>query len=281
MDSVPISMPPTREVGEWFIASCRRRDLSPHTIHSYEWSVGKLVSCCPEWPTEPGQVAPAWDSPSLGRVSRRDVERGIRSFLAWAERDHGLPNALSGQQRMPKIRTLPRVLEEQEAIAVCNACVSQQERAMVGLFLDTGIRVGELSGLHWDDVGRNALTVTGKTGPRLVPVSPFVREMLAGLGDSAHVWVSRRGPMSTGAVKKKVSRIFPRAGLRGPKLGGPHVLRHTFATHYIANGGNIVKLKDILGHLDISTTMIYVHLAVKVMLSDHAEYSPAARFLGV
>ena len=269
----------TAELVQEFLAVCRRRQLSPKTLEFYQWSLDKLVRHCPGWPTSAEQVAAAWASPTLGPVSRCDVERGVRTFLFWAEASRGCPNALRGCRKMPKVKTLPRVLQEDEATEVWHACANDQERAMIALLLDTGIRLGELAGLRWADIGSQSLRVSGKTGPRVVPVSPSVREMLDGLGDSEHIWVSRRGPMSRSAVQMVVNRIFPRAGLTGPKLG-PHVLRHTFATHYVAHGGSLAHLQRILGHASITTTEIYLHLSVSALRSDHAAHSPALRILG-
>ena len=269
----------TEEMARKFLESCRQRQLSDKTLEYYQWCLDKLVRQCPEWPSRPEQIAAAWDSPALGRVSRCDLERGLRIFLSWAEESHGCPNALRGTKKMPKAKTLPRVLEVEEAAAVWRACANAQERAMIALMLDTGIRLGELAGLRWADVGSRSLRVSGKTGPRFVPVSASVRKMLNGLGDSAHIWVSRRGPMSRSGVQMTIRNIFPRAGLEGPKLG-PHLLRHTFATHYIDDGGHVAHLQRILGHASIETTMQYVNLAATALRSDHSEHSPGQRLMG-
>lgn len=268
----------TSEIAQEFMMANRRRELSPNTIEYYQWCLDKLVSACPEWPASAGEIAAAWDSPKLGRVSRGNVERGIRIFLAWAQNNHGYPNVLHGSKRMPKAKTLPRVLHEEEVVAVWDACETAQERAMIALLLDTGIRLGELAALRWADVGHGSLNVNGKTGPRVVPVSPSIQEMLTGLGDAEHIWVSRNGPMSRSAVQMVINRVFQRSGLQGPKLGA-HILRHTFATNYIADGGSVAHLQRILGHANISTTVIYLHLSVRALQADHRAHSPARRML--
>ena len=269
----------TEEMARKFLDSRRRRDVQPATLDYYRWCLDKLIRECPEWPSKPEQVAAAWDSPTLGRVSRRNVERGIRIFLFWAEKRHGCHNALRETEKMTKVKTLPRYLEEEEVAAVVSACANAQERAMVAVMLDTGVRLGELAGLRWGDVGSRQLRVDGKTGPRFVPVSPSVRRMLDGLGDRLHIWVSINGPMSRSAVQMVVNRIFSRSGLKGPKLG-PHLLRHTFATHYINGGGNVAHLQQILGHASIETTMVYVHLAATAVMADHSDHSPGPGFIG-
>ncbi|MBE8578475.1 tyrosine-type recombinase/integrase, partial [Vibrio sp. OPT18] len=56
-------------------------------------------------------------------------------------------------------------------------------------------------------------------------------------------------------------KAITKAHIQLPKGQFTHVLRHTFASHYVMNGGNIVKLRDVLGHSEITTTMRYAHLA--------------------
>ena len=271
----------TEEMAQKFLAYCRMRGLASKTIEYYQWVLGKLLSECPELPTMPDQIATVLDDPKLGLVSRRALERGIRIFLKWAEDAHGHPNPLRGIKKMKKVKTLPRVLYENEVAALWAACETQQQRAMIKVFLDTGIRLDELTRLRWSDIDTdtNSIRVDGKTGPRVIPISPSVLESLQGLGDSVHVWVSSNGPMTRAAVQSAIRRIFRKAGLRGPKLG-PHILRHSFGTHYIVNGGKVTHLQLIMGHASIETTMIYVHLAANHLKADHAAHSPALRLLG-
>ena len=268
----------TAEIGQKFLEDCRRRELAPKTIEYYRWCLNKLVEKCPKWPETVEQVAAAWDSPKLNRTSREDVERGLRIIMFWAEKHHNCPNVLRDTKKMSYTKTLPRVFQEDEIAAVWEACESAQEKAWVALLLDTGIRLGELAGLRWPDVGPASITVTGKTGPRVVPVSPPVREMLTGLGDETHIWVSRNGPMGPYAIQSAIRSLFGRAGLTGPKLG-PHTMRHSFGTHYIADGGNVFSLQEIMGHKSITTTQRYVHLAAAMTKGDHKLHSPAARML--
>ena len=77
--------------------------------------------------------------------------------------------------------------------------------------------------------------------------------------------------------KRNVARIVERAAARA-KLGErrvhPHLLRHTFATHFIKNGGDPFTLQRLLGHSDIKTTMIYVNLAGADLAATHVRASP-------
>lgn len=268
----------TAEVVEEFLKDCDLRELADKTIEFYRWSLDKLVAQCPTWPASVDQVAAAWDSPTLGPVSRRDVERGLRIFFRSAEKKFGYPNPLGDTKSMPKAKTKPRVLQEEEVAAVWAACITATEKALIALLLDTGLRLGELAGLRWADVQTKTLTVDGKTGPRSVPVSAPVRRMLDGLGDSTRIWVSRNGPMSRAAVQSAVRRVFQRSGLEGSKLG-PHLLRHSFATFFAEDEGSLPHLQRILGHQSIKTTEVYIHLSMKSVSASHAAHSPGPRFL--
>ena len=195
-------------------------------IEYYRWCLDKLVMRCPEWPDSVEQVASAWDSPTLNRVSRGNVERGLRIIMSWAEKHHSCPNVLRDTKKMSYTKTLPRVFQEDGVAAVWDACDSAQERAWFALLLDTGIRLGELACLRWPEVGPASLTVKGKTGPRVVPVSSSVREMLTGLGDEAHIWVSRNGPMTRVATPKRHPPSFRPRRVDRSQAERPHHAPH-------------------------------------------------------
>jgi len=165
------------------------------------------------------------------------------------------------------------VFDERQIQDIFDACQTQQEKALIGLVLDTGLRVGEVANLRWNDVHTTHLRVSGKVGERQVPICEESWFLLLGLGDQEHIWIGRFGPLTFDGVQQSYRRIFARAGITGPK-SGPHTLRHTFATMYIRHGGKIEALQRILGHQDLKTTMIYVHLAGRDVAEDHALHSP-------
>ena len=149
-----------------------------------------------------------------------------------------------------------------------------RDRALMELLYACGLRASEAAGLVVDDVARGlpALRVTGKGGKqRLVPVgSPAtaaVQEYLAECrpllvkpdgGDEGRLLLSRSGrPLERVAIWQIVSRLAARAGLKGVH---PHTLRHSFATHLLQAGYDIRTVQDLLGHRDVSTTMIYTHV---------------------
>jgi len=263
-----------------YLQECAGRGLARSTIAGYTWGLGKLRICCRTLPPTHQQLAQVLGDKTLGGESRHDLRRVLETFFRWSWRHYRVPNVLGGIQLAPKRKKLPRVLTVDELSAVVDACVDARERALVALVMDTGLRVGEIANLTKGDVGSDYLRVTGKVGDRQVPVSPQVRELLLRLGEDRCIWVGRVGRLTDEGLKQVFSRLFTRAGLIGRKLGGPHVLRHTFGTFYIRAGGNVSVLQIILGHEDLATTMIYVHLAAGDVVADHAQHSPI-RSLGL
>ena len=174
---------------------------------------------------------------------------------------------------LPKRKKLPRVFTEQEVGLVLDGAKNRRDRAMVLLILDCGIRVGELANLRWPQVGEDYLVVTGKVGDRIVPLSPSVKRQLLGLGDGLNLWTGPRGALGLWGVKTAFRRVFARSNVGGSKQG-PHSLRHTFGTWYMAKGGNVFALQEIMGHSSVITTQIYVTLARRQVSDDHARFSP-------
>ncbi|MBC8478726.1 MAG: tyrosine-type recombinase/integrase [Candidatus Delongbacteria bacterium] len=148
-----------------------------------------------------------------------------------------------------------------------------RDRAILEIFYSTGLRLAELTSLQLEDIYRQALRVTGKGGgERVVPLG---KEALAALGDylparATHlaaqagstdaVFINRFGrPLSCRWIQKMVSqRLYEISGRRHLS---PHTLRHTFATHMLDNGADILAIKELLGHASLSTTQLYTHLS--------------------
>lgn len=269
----------TVEAVAGFLAECEARGLSKKTLYFYAWALGKLRIVCRTLPPTRGQLLQVLGDKALGLESRKDLRRGLHTFLGWCLRVHSVANLLDEIPPPAAKKKLPRVLTVAELRIVIGACVDARESAMIALVMDTGLRLGEITSLTKRDVGTDHLRVRGKIGDRQVPVSAPVRDLLLALGDGNHIWIGKTGPLTINGVQSLFIRLFKRSGLTGPKLG-PHVLRHTFGTFYVRAGGSVSVLQLILGHEELSTTMIYVHLAGSDVAADHAEHSPI-RSLGL
>ena len=187
-------------------------------------------------------------------------------------------------RKLPRVLSEPemkRLLEEPETDTV----MGLRDAALLQLFYATGIRVSEAAGLCERDVDLEQATVTvsGKGGhERTVPLHSRATETLQSYrhargraAPSAPFFVSRlRRRLSRGAVYERVRTLARRARL--PLRVSPHRLRHTFATHLMRAGVGLVTLRDLLGHRQITSTELYLHVTAKDLRAA-ADRHPIAR----
>lgn len=267
-----------------FLADCRYSGLSPNTISAYTWALKKLAEGFPdELPDDPRVVRRFMGThEDLSPESRFDVWRHLCRLWRWLGNEHDIANVMVDDSKRPprhlvpaprRPRRMPRTLEDYEITHLLEKTEDRRDRAMIGLILDTGMRIGELATLTWPDVMSSGVRVHGKTGQRFVPMSPEGRRLILGLGDVHHIWVGRRGPMTQTGCEQAIRRAMHRAGFRPPKAG-PHMLRHTFGRQYITLGGDVFHLQRILGHTSVTMTMLYVSLSTRDLEVNHAKYSP-------
>ena len=263
----------TAQVVAAFLASRRAMGCSPRTLEFYRYTLGPLQGAFERLPERPEALEELLGGVGGSSHTRHAFWRGLRVFYRWAHRRLGVRNAAADVQP-PRVRpSPPRALSDGQVDVLLSLDLARRDRALLTLLLDTGVRLGELAGLRWPEVGGDLVRVDGKTGARFVPLSPATRALLVGLGDAEHLWVGLRGPLTTWGVQQAVRRALRRVGVGG----GPHLLRHTFARLYVEHGGDLVTLQLILGHSQISTTRIYLAFDRRAVLAAHARYSPVAR----
>ncbi len=212
-------------------------------------------------------------------VARRSA--CLRAFFHFLTDNGILANDPSTTLTFPvKGRRLPRFLTEREAEALTEAPVEASElgirdHAIIEVLYATGMRVGELCGMRLADVDLDAgvFRVVGKGDRERVVLAgePAVQALLEYLR-SARPLLVRESPYNGEAVflGKRGSPIDPRQVRRivdreaKANVGGeglsPHALRHSFATHMLANGADLRTVQELLGHKNVATTQIYTHL---------------------
>ena len=184
-------------------------------------------------------------------------------------------------------------LEVEALIAAPDTETSEglRDRAMIELLYATGLRVSELVGLSLRDLDldNGCITAHGKgSKDRVVPIGEcahlWIRRYLecarseilshAGNGgETSTLFVTRRGSgMTRQGFWKLLKNYAVLAGIRKPL--SPHKLRHTFATHLISHGADLLAVKEMLGHADISSTQIYTHVSRERMKRIFAENHP-------
>lgn len=141
----------------------------------------------------------------------------------------------------------------------CGESINPDVQLAAELALDTGARWGEAEKLKISQIGKGRVTYINTKGgkPRTVPITADLEKRLR-----AHA-KKRKLPERRvfGPCYDALYNALKRAKIDLPRGQGTHVLRHTFASHFMINGGNIVTLQRILGHHSITMTQRYAHLA--------------------
>ena len=251
--------------------------------------------------TQPGQRG----KPRCERTVQT-YARSARAFFHWLARRDLLEGNPFDQVAFPKVgRPRIQTIEPEEFEQLLQACALQGEsgwlaeratarnRAIFWLFYDTGIRVSELCGLRLGDFDRKRglLTVTGKgTKQRRIAVGNTCqrhllhyldhhrpgREELAAWGSVGedHLFLSEtRTPLTKNGVEMLFKRVRERAGLMYKRIS-PHILRHTFAIHYLVLGNDPFSLQELLGHEDMATVKLYMHMNDTTIQAQKRKYSP-------
>jgi site-specific recombinase XerD len=218
--------------------------------------------------------------------------RAVRSFSTWVYEEGYLEDNVMRRLKLPRLpATQPEPLTEEEIRRVLAACLDssyecRRNFAVLMLFLDTGIRLGELVHLRLSkiDFPLGEMTVIGKGNKeRKVPVGSQAKKALLdyiskerreplGPQDADRLFLTVDGtPMTHTAVAKVFDRVKVRAEV--PKLH-PHVCRHTFSVRYLVNGGDAFSLQKILRHTSLEMTRKYVNMAFGDVKEKHRQFSP-------
>ncbi|OYT40900.1 MAG: integrase [Desulfurococcales archaeon ex4484_58] len=172
--------------------------------------------------------------------------------------------------RIPKIRKPPRkinTLRRDEIKKLLDAARDPLDKIIVKLILDTGLRSREILELRVEDIDFNNKTIHvkgSKYGRERIVV--ITKETL----DLIKAWIKLNDlkprdkliPLTYSGLYKRLKTLAKRAGIDVSKIR-PHILRHTFATEALRRGLNIYSLQRLLGHSDIRTTQIYLHLTIE------------------
>jgi len=228
---------------------------------------------CPELPTEPGAIERFLGDLQGSDETRHGYYRALRAFYGWASKRLKVKNAMKKLSPPRRQKKRPRTLTLAELGWLLAAPLGERDRALVNLFIDTGIREGEAVGLGRDDIEDETIVVEGKTGQREVPISEETRRQLLEIAVDGYIFAGSRGPLTASGAYQAVVRAMTLAGISGKKLG-PHTLRHTFGRQYVVAGGDLVSLQRILGHASISTTRIYADLDLRDVVNQHRRFTP-------
>ena len=238
----------------------------------------------------------------LARATRARRLSALRQFYKFARSEGWRSDDPSDRMKGPgKAQTLPKTLSGAQVDALLAAAQRVgrtpadrlRNLAFVELLYATGLRVTELASLHLAAVqaGPRMILVRGKGGKeRLVPLSDAARTAI-------EAWLPARATLKAAKAKPSARYLFPSQGADGhvsrvrfhqvlkdiaaeagvsPTLVSPHVLRHAFATHLLANGADLRAIQMLLGHANVATTEIYTHILDKRLKSLVNKHHPLA-----
>jgi integrase/recombinase XerC len=233
-------------------------------------------------------------------ASSRTLARGlagIRSFIGFLEKEDRAKSAPFRAIRAPRqARTLPKPLPPETALRAVSVEESLDEEpwiaarnaAVLALLYGSGLRISEALSLSRAEAPRgpnDALRITGKGGKqRIVPVLPAVAAAITlylrlcphSPGPNGPLFLGARGErLNPRMVQRAMAKLRGALGL--PATATPHALRHSFATHLLANGGDLRTIQELLGHASLSTTQIYTEVDTARLMEAYEKAHPRAR----
>lgn len=291
---------------EWLEVEKR---ASPHTLNAYGRDLGDFLGFMAQHLGGPANLAdleslrPADFRAWLARRAKQGLAKSstaralstVRGFFRFLERRGIAANAAIGLVRGPKIgKSVPKALTESEAFDVLDRIdelaeepwVAARDAAVMGLLYGCGLRVSEALSLNRREAPlAETLTITGKGNKaRMVPVMTQVRDAVDAYLDACPVKLAPDDPLFIGVKGKRLGarRVQEvtqtlRAYLDLPKSATPHALRHSFATHLLANGGDLRAIQELLGHASLSTTQRYTDVDTARLLDIHRAAHPRDR----
>jgi len=299
-------------VGAWLRRLGAERRISPLTIEAYGRDARQFLAFLAERFGAPPSIsdfvgcAPVDLRAFLARrrmegVQGRSLQRALSSLRSLARhiaREGGGAASALGAVRAPKAaRRLPRPLAPADAKAVVTTgpregearerWVLARDAAVLALCYGAGLRISEALSIRRADAPVGAvetITVVGKgrktrVAPVIVPVRRAIEDYLAlcpyALKADGPLFVGAKGGrLSPRIVQLAMERMRSALGL--PDSATPHALRHSFATHLLARGGDLRTIQDLLGHASLSSTQIYTNVDGARLLAAYRSAHPRA-----
>ena len=277
------------------------RNMAKNTRLIYEQGVGLFLEYLAKHSIELENVSPA----DVRNYLRSLKEEGksertlatylvaLRSFFAFLNKDNHIknnPTILIETIKLPK--KLPNVLSEDEMTRFLNIIsiddeVGLRDRALFEYMYSTGSRVSEVTDLKFNQLSLpdGAVIIQGKGNKQRIAflsdaainyLADYLRDSrpkLLGKKDSNYVFVGARSEhLDRSYVLKACKKYGMEAGIK--KEISPHTIRHSFATHLLENDAELLTVKTLLGHANVSTTQIYTHISNKHLRSIYNSAHP-------
>ena len=295
-------------IGLWAAWLAGERRASAHTVAAYGRDLAFFLDFLTGHLGEAPSLAaidalcPADFRAYLARRAGEGIERSslarslsvLRGFVRFLQRRGLASTAALTALRGPKLPPgVPKPLTIDDAIATVDAADNpkngwqgKRDTALLALIYGCGLRLSEALGLSRAEAPLGEmLTIVGKgRKERQLPVLPAVRTAIADYLEICPYALAAQGPLFVGArggplhprlVQRQMEALRGVLGL--PATASPHALRHSFATHLLAAGGDLRAIQELLGHASLSTTQRYTAVEAEHLLAVYASAHPRAR----
>ncbi|GAB2178110.1 tyrosine recombinase XerC [Dongia sp. agr-C8] len=297
-------------IEQWLSWLAHERRGSAHTVDGYARDLKDLLRFLEQYRGETPTLAAftaadrndfrAWmadrNKRRLEPASTARALSAIKNFTRFAAKRGLGQNTALAAIRNPKLpRSVPKPLNAVEADDALEAVtdlhdtdwIGRRDLAVLTLLYGCGLRISEALGLARRDAPRpnGTLRIRGKGNKtRVVPVLPVVAEAIQDYLKALPIPCEPEGPLFLGAKGKRLSpRLVQlamqklRMQLNLPETATPHALRHSFATHLLAGGGDLRAIQELLGHASLSTTQRYTEVDAAQLLAVYNAAHPRAR----
>jgi tyrosine recombinase XerC len=217
----------------------------------------------------------------------------IKSFFKYLVKVELIEDNVSIHIHSPKVpKNLPNFIDKNLMDVLMTSppldtLIGVRDRAVLELFYSTGVRLSELVNINIGDfhIDKKLVRVIGKGNKeRIIPYGKTAESAIENylkMRNLSFKPVFARSPLFVNSSEKRISKRTIQRRMNNyiklvadGKSVGPHLLRHTFATHLLDNGADIRAVKDLLGHSSLSSTQIYTHVSIDKLKKDYTQAHP-------
>ena len=287
----------------------KERAFSSHTIDAYRNDLDRFILSFPKTLSDLNQIdkdmiynflSEEFDKNYKSKTIARRLA-SIKSLFKYLIRSEQISQNPSINIKTPKVeKKLPnfvdiKVIDKLMEIPDVKTTKGLRDRAIIELFYSTGIRLSELANLDLSSIIIDSNKNTGEENYMVKVLGKGEKERIIPFGKEAKYWIdkylntrgfsinsglgnlplfanSKEKPVAYSTIKRRI-RNYIKLVSEGEGLG-PHILRHSFATHMIDRGADIRSVQELLGHSSLSSTQIYTHIKPERMKKVHANAHP-------
>ncbi|MBL0953288.1 site-specific tyrosine recombinase XerD [Leptospira levettii] len=277
------------------------KGLSDNSIYSYGYDLNKFAIFLEKehinfLEVKANDIMRFLEEERERKISAKTLARevvAIRQFYKYLRDEKRLDSNPTEKIETPEVaRTIPDYLTQAEIEELFKNIKEDnlyelRDKCIFELLYSSGLRISEACNLKMSDIDMENMTITveGKGGrQRLVPFGEKSLEILKRYLTESRteilkkrtcdfVFVSKKGSyINRKSVWRLLNHYIKRTKIK--KKVTPHTLRHSFATHLLENHADLKSVQELLGHIDISTTQIYTHMANKTLKEVHKKFHP-------